>query len=570
MTDPPRGRSAAMPTPPMPRGSLRWDLVRSRSVLATAILAASIIVRLLWDTLTVNGRNFVDLHVYRDGSAGLADGSLYLFTYSGSTDFALPFTYPPFAAVVLYPLSLLPWGLVALLWELATFAALYGSVVLALRLCGRRSGAYTLAAVWSAIAIWCEPVRVTLDYGQINVYLMFATLLAVSWARSRRGQLAGGALIGLIAGIKLTPAITGLWYLAVRKPLGAVAAALAFGATILGCLIFFPEVTRTYYGSLIGDADRIGPVARVINQSLRGALSRIAGHDIGSSWLWLAAVAVAVVFAVAAWRAVRDDAFGVLMVVQLLGLLVSPISWVHHWVWLLPLAIWLVHGNGARRTGARVLLGLWVVVAAAGIPWILKMIEQSRYELAPAATAILGTAWSVLALATLAWIALAPTTRRRTEVVAAAIIDDGRLLLAQRSKPTDLAGKWELPGGRVEAGETAHEAVRREIREELGVDVEPLQRVGGEVPLRDDLVLRAYAARLTAGTPRALEHLDLRWMSADDLRAVDLDDVVPADREWLPTLIGMLATSGVEPDGPEPRANGTVGSPTVDEPQSAG
>ena len=59
-------------------------------------------------------------------------------------------------------------------------------------------------------------------------------------------------------------------------------------------------------------------------------------------------------------------------------------------------------------------------------------------------------------------------------------------------------------------------------------------------------------------------------MSADDLRAVDLDDVVPADREWLPTLIGMLATSGVEPDGPEPRANGTVGSPTVDEPHSAG
>lgn len=171
------------------------------------------------------------------------------------------------------------------------------------------------------------------------------------------------------------------------------------------------------------------------------------------------------------------------------------------------------------------------------------MIRQSRYELAPAATAILGTAWSVLATTTLAWIALAPTTRRRTEVVAAAIIGDGRLLLAQRSKPTDLAGKWELPGGRVEAGETAHEAVRREIREELGVDVEPLQRVGGEVPLRGGLVLRAYAARLTAGTPRALDIWICGgcrpttcgpWTSTTWSRPTG---------KWLPTLIGMLAAS---------------------------
>lgn len=550
------------------------ELVRSRSVLATAILAASIIARLIWDAANANGRNFVDLHVYRDGSAGLADGSLYLFTYSGSTDFALPFTYPPFAAVVLYPLSLLPFSLVAILWELATFATLYGSVVLALRLCGRTTGVYALAAVWAAIAIWCEPVRVTLDYGQINVFLMFCTLLAVSMARTERGQIMGGALIGLLAGIKLTPAITGLWYLAVRKPLGAVAAAGAFVATILGCLLFFPSVTRTYYGELLGDADRIGPVARVINQSMRGSLSRIAGHDVGSSWIWLVAVALALVLAVAAWRVVRDDTFGVLMVVQLLGLLVSPISWVHHWVWLLPLAVWLVYGGGARLMGAKVVLGVWIAVAAIGIPWILKTIDESSRELPAALVAILGSAWSVIALATLAWIAVTPWTavtrsRARTEVVAAAIIDDGRLLLAQRARPSDLAGKWELPGGRVELGESAHDAVRREIREELGVDVEPLDRVGTEVALRDDLVLRAYAARLTNGTPQALEHLDLRWMSADDLRHVDLDDVVPADREWLPSLIGLLSSSETN------EVTSTTLSPrrpaaSVDEPHNAG
>ncbi len=162
--------------------------MRSRSVLATAFLAASIIARLVWDTLTVNGRNFVDLHVYRDGSAGLADGSLYLFTYSGETDFALPFTYPPFAAVVLYPLSLIPWDIVAIGWQLATFAALYACVVLSLRLCGRSTDVHVLAALWTAPAIWCEPVRVTLDYGQINVFLMLGTLLAIFWRAAPTGH----------------------------------------------------------------------------------------------------------------------------------------------------------------------------------------------------------------------------------------------------------------------------------------------------------------------------------------------------------------------------------------------
>ncbi|MDL9937382.1 mannosyltransferase [Gordonia sp. ABSL1-1] len=555
--------------------SLPLEPVRSRSVLATAILAASIISRLVWDTLTVNGRNFVDLHVYRDGSAGLTDGSLYHFTYTGATDFALPFTYPPFAAVVLYPLSLIPWTVVALVWQVATFAALYGSAVLALRLCGMATGAYATAALWSAGAIWCEPVRVTLDYGQINVFLMFATLLAATWARSSRGVLAGGALIGLLAGIKLTPAITGLWYLAIRRPLGAVSAAIAFLATVIGCYIFFPDITRTYYRDLIGDADRIGPVARPINQSLRGALTRIVGHDVGTSWIWMIAALVALILAIAAWRKLREDTFGVLIVVQLLGLLISPISWTHHWVWLLPIAIWLIHGGGRRRRGAPVVFGIWFILSAAGIPWLLKIFTQVGWNLPNVPADILGASWSLMALATLIWIAVAdirpepanttPDAAASTTttsdansgavdgepavVVAAAIIDGGRLLLAQRSRPAALAGKWELPGGRVEPAETAHDAVRREIREELGVDVEPAEQLGGEVALSAQRVLRAYRAGLVSGAPRALEHLDLRWVSAAELRDFDLDTMVPADRAWLPALIDALGEH--EPTSPQ-------------------
>ncbi|MCR5977235.1 mannosyltransferase [Gordonia jinghuaiqii] len=519
-------------------------------MLATALLAASIIARLVWDTLTVNGRNFVDLHVYRDGSAGLADGSLYLFTYAGETDFALPFTYPPFAAVVLYPLSLIPFDLVAIGWQLATFGALYGCVLLALRLCGRTTDIHPLAALWTAPAIWCEPVRVTLDYGQINVFLMLGTLLAVNWARSDRGVLAGGALIGLMAGIKLTPAITGLWYLAVRRPLGAVSAAIAFVLTILGCLLLFPDVTRTYYGTLLGDAERIGPVKAVINQSLRGTLSRFVGFDVGTGWIWFAGVLVATVVAVIAWRSV-SDALGVLLVVQFLGLLISPISWVHHWVWIIPLGVWLVHGAASVRPGARAVLGMWVVVAGLGIPWVLRVMIEYGPVPPAAVEAIFGAAWPVATFVTLGWLiatrahrtptspALFPDTRP-ADVVAAAIIDDGRLLLAQRSRPAELAGKWELPGGRVESGESHAEALTREIREELGAEVEAGERVGAQVSLANGLTLHAYRARLLSGTPAALEHLDVRWVSAEELRTFDLADVVPADRDWVPQLCAIL------------------------------
>ncbi|QBJ97741.1 (deoxy)nucleoside triphosphate pyrophosphohydrolase [Rhodococcus sp. ABRD24] len=123
------------------------------------------------------------------------------------------------------------------------------------------------------------------------------------------------------------------------------------------------------------------------------------------------------------------------------------------------------------------------------------------------------------------------------EVVAAAVIRDGRLLLAQRTRPPELAGLWELPGGKVEPGETPAEALRRELREELGVEVIAGDRVGVDVPLRDGLVLRAYRAEMTSGTPEALDHSALCWVDAAELREIAL---VHNDREWLPELAALL------------------------------
>ncbi|MGW6153330.1 (deoxy)nucleoside triphosphate pyrophosphohydrolase [Streptomyces sp. NPDC055144] len=117
-----------------------------------------------------------------------------------------------------------------------------------------------------------------------------------------------------------------------------------------------------------------------------------------------------------------------------------------------------------------------------------------------------------------------------TVVVAAALQDSGRLLAARRSAPPELAGRWELPGGKVEPGEDPKRALVRELREELGIGAEPVARVPGEWPLKPGYVLRVWTARLLSGRPRPLEdHDELRWLGPDEIWSVDwLDQDVPA------------------------------------------
>lgn len=124
-------------------------------------------------------------------------------------------------------------------------------------------------------------------------------------------------------------------------------------------------------------------------------------------------------------------------------------------------------------------------------------------------------------------------------VVGAAVLRDGRVLAQQRARPAEAAGRWELPGGRVEPGETEHAALVRECREELAADVLPGERLGPDVPLGGGLLLRVRAARLAPWSPepRAVEHRALRWIGPAEVAGLDWLD---ADRALLPALAELL------------------------------
>ncbi len=317
----------------------------------------------------------VDLRVYVDGAHHLTDGTLYDFL-SGSR--RLPFTYPPFSALLFTPLSWLPWNVTRIGWQLGMFASLSAIIYLTLRLLGRTGpGAGRLESLrgivvtGTALSVWMEPVRTTFNYGQINLFLTVLVLggavLVKDWA--------AGLTVGLAAGIKLIPAITGLYYLVQRRLAAAIWSLVFFGATVALMLVIIPHQTWRYFTRLMLDPSRTGPVYSAINQSWRGTLDRLAGHPVGAPWVL--AVALTVPLGLwAAWSATRaDDRTAALLAVQFTGLLVSPVSWSHHWVWVLPLLVWGLFGPRRDDRRVRVLVGCWSLAVFSYLVSILVAVQ---------------------------------------------------------------------------------------------------------------------------------------------------------------------------------------------------
>ncbi|WP_240802898.1 glycosyltransferase 87 family protein [Streptomyces sp. A1499] len=319
--------------------------------------------------------SMIDLMVYRaEGETVRAGGDLYALR---TTEAHLPTTYPPFAALLFTPLTLLDVPDMRVLTTLGNLLLLVVFVALSLRLIeGDAPHARVGTALGlSALAVWCEPVWTTLRYGQINLLLGVLVL----WDLSRRpGHRWAGVGIGVAAAIKLTPALfavfllatgaaealrRGPWRPAVRH---ACVAAVSFsGATLLAAVVL-PRDSWRFWTRMVFEAGRVGLPEDTANQSLRGVLSRLLHTAEPGLWWAAAAVATGVCgLATAVAAALRGERAWAVLCCAVTALLVSPVSWSHHWVWCVPMLLLL--GSDAVRRGGR---GRWAVSGGAALVFV--------------------------------------------------------------------------------------------------------------------------------------------------------------------------------------------------------
>lgn len=319
----------------------RTDRARLLFVLAlvTAVTVFTATVPLL--------RDWFDLRVYHGAVHHWTDGGrLYDYRVPGTP---YGFTYPPFAAVAMLPLALVGMGTAVVIALLVNLTALAVCLRLLTGTACRRYGWYGCALAACALALY-EPVRDTVSFGQVNLVLLALVLGDARLLATGRGRLAGAG-IGLAAAVKLTPALfIGLLLLARRGRAAALATGVAAGATACAAWVA-PDASRFYWTRALWDTGRVGRLDYVSNQSVQGILARLGltGHAV-----W--AVAVLLVLGVWAWRSRRAVAAGdwpaAFALTGLTACLVSPVTWVHHLVWLLPAFAVLVRAGRTRWAGA--------------------------------------------------------------------------------------------------------------------------------------------------------------------------------------------------------------------------
>jgi alpha-1,2-mannosyltransferase len=367
---------ATAATGPQPKGP-RWLLP------AGALLLAAVLAVYLADLVThlSSMAAMRDLVVYRDGGLIVRHSSpAYdphrpspLYDWTGQN--GVQFTYPPFAAVIFAVASLLSWTAMRWAMTLASLAALGLSLWLVFGALGYKDRPATrLGATLgvSALALATEPVQQTLALGQVNLLLMLLVVADLLTAGALTpGSFEGrtrwwhGLGIGIAAGVKLTPLIFIPYLLLIRRYRQAATATGVFAATAALGYALLPGDSGTYWAhGLFLKANRIVFLGTRGNQSLRGVLTRLAGSVSEGTVPWIAAAIVIAVAGLAAaallYRARQPVA--AMLACALTGLLVSPLSWDHHWVWVAPGIALLAH-LGASAARGLVRAAWWAAAA---------------------------------------------------------------------------------------------------------------------------------------------------------------------------------------------------------------
>jgi alpha-1,2-mannosyltransferase len=348
--------------------------------------------------------------VYRDSvDYWRAGGDPYTAHFTQSR---LNFTYPPFALVALWPLAWAPFPVTQWLLWLASIAVGTGSVVLVLRdrditvtpriWCG--------AVAWSCISVIAlEPVRSAIDYGQIELLLMAAVVADLLVVRPPYR----GVLTGIAAAVKLTPLVFVIVLAVSRDLRSVIRAAVSFLACTALSWLLWPGLSRTYWLHDLLKTGRVGGITYAGNQSWYAIFHRPPFPATGSTtaWLLLTALTLAVTIFVA-WRLVSTGHRALaILPVALAGLLVSPISWTHHWIWVLLIPPMLVPRHGARLTRPvqALLWGLVAVTVLAPYWWLARGTAADALDaVLPLWAGAVLVAWAVSYAPRRAW----PATRR--------------------------------------------------------------------------------------------------------------------------------------------------------------
>ena len=307
----------------------------------------------------------VDLEVYVMGGRHAVSADLYRVV---TTDQLLPFTYPPFAALAFSSLAWLPFRVVEVIWAVVNVAALAAVVDLSLRMVRpelERPDALRWALALSGPALLLEPSLFTITQGQVSFLLLLLVLWDLGGARRRsRHSLPVGVATGVAAAIKLVPLLFVPYLLATRRLREAVTCAATFVACEGLAFAVSPSSSLAYWSKDVFDTSRFGTLYLSLNQSLLAALGRLAHTQLPNPPVVAASTACAVAgVALAAWAHRRSSPALGLIVCGATSLVVSPVSWSYHMVWVIPAIAWLALAGDRPRAG------LPLAVATAALFW---------------------------------------------------------------------------------------------------------------------------------------------------------------------------------------------------------
>jgi alpha-1,2-mannosyltransferase len=319
-----------------------------------------------------------DFAVYHAAGKAVLHGAPPIYDLAVDTEnfTNLPFVYPPFAAMLFAPFAVFGLATAGVLWTFVTELCLATILWLSLGMVGVSSWKRRAVLVLAGMVLFScllDPVRVNAYLGQINMLVVLLVLVDFSRSMPQRWR---GIGIGIAAGIKLTPLIFVVYLVLVGRRRDALRAMLGFVGTVAAGFAVLPSVSRQYWlDGMFLSPDRILPVfPSLVNHSVSGLFSRLTGTTAPPGWTPLVTVVLAVLgLAAAVWAYRRGQAMVGMLVVGFTSLLVSPVTWPHHILWLVPALVWLAFAQW--RSGS-VLLPRLILVA------VLVHSTLSLYQLA--------------------------------------------------------------------------------------------------------------------------------------------------------------------------------------------